>query len=68
MIKEIENMWKDISEELYPETPEEQERTMISYVVCGERVYLSFNECRLGWGTMMKDSELQTKVFIVPEV
>ena len=66
MIKERKNMWEKITEENYPETPEEQDRTMISYVICGERVYLGFNECRLGWSTMIKDEDLDAMIFKVP--
>ena len=69
MIKELKTMWEDITEENYPETQEEQNRTLISYVINNrERVYLSFNECRLGWGVLLKDSDLQAKVYKVPKI
>ena len=61
-------MWEEISELNYPETQEERDRTLISYVIHGKRVYLSYNECNIGWGTLMKDSDLDTRIFKVPEL
>ena len=61
-------MWEKISEENYPTSQDERDRTMISYIICGERVYLSLNECRLGWSTMMKDEDLDARIFKVPKL
>lgn len=58
-------MWEDITEENYPESGEERDRTIVSYIICGKRVYLNINECRLGWNVLM-DEELQTKIYKVP--
>ena len=58
--------WEDITEENYPTTEDEKDRTVISFISCGKRVYLNYRDCRLGWGILMED-DLSTKLYRVPK-
>jgi hypothetical protein len=45
--------WQTCTEETYPDT-NLMERTMVSYILNGERHYNSFKDCPYGWGTLCK--------------